>query len=135
MCCFKINQDYWTIFGKSGLSETAYHNGKLLCENLTHLQTCNKITIYRGSPTYTKITNTVSTSTFFGLCTCKWGKLALVGDHSTVPLTRVSCNTVFSKSQKTRKAGTLCTLLPKLISNLATDYIQKRRAWPLFFRI
>ena len=36
------------------------------------------------------------------------GELALVGDHSTVPLTRVSCNTVFSKSQKTRKAGTLC---------------------------
>ena len=37
------------------------------------------------------------------------GELALVGDHSTVPLTRVSCNTVFSKSQKTCKAGTLCT--------------------------
>ena len=36
------------------------------------------------------------------------GELALVGDHSTVPLTRVSCHTVFSKSQKTRKAGTLC---------------------------
>mgnify|MGYP001333658055 CR=1 FL=1 len=35
------------------------------------------------------------------------GELALVGDHSTVPLTRVSCNTVFSKSQKTRKVGTL----------------------------
>ena len=28
---------------------------------------------YRGSPTYTKITNTFSTNTFFGLCTCKWG--------------------------------------------------------------
>ena len=28
---------------------------------------------YRGSPTYTKITNTVSTNTVFGLCTCKWG--------------------------------------------------------------
>ena len=28
---------------------------------------------YRGSPTYTKITNTVSTTTVFGLCTCKWG--------------------------------------------------------------
>ena len=37
------------------------------------------------------------------------GELALVGDHSTVPLTRVSCNTVFSKSQNARKAGTLCT--------------------------
>ena len=29
--------------------------------------------MYRGSPTYTKITNMVSTNTFFGLCTCKWG--------------------------------------------------------------
>ena len=28
---------------------------------------------YRGSPTYTKITNTISTNTVFGLCTCKWG--------------------------------------------------------------
>ena len=33
------------------------------------------------------------------------GELALVGDHSTVPLTRISCNTVFSKSQNPRKAG------------------------------
>ena len=31
------------------------------------------IIIYRGSATYTKISNTVSTTTFFGLCTCKWG--------------------------------------------------------------
>ena len=29
--------------------------------------------IYRGSPTYTKITNTVSTNAFFGLCMCKGG--------------------------------------------------------------
>ena len=35
---------------------------------------------YRGSPTYTKITNTVSTTTVFGLCTCKWRIFALVGD-------------------------------------------------------
>ena len=35
------------------------------------------------------------------------GELALVGDHSTVPLTRVSCNTGFFKSQNARKAGTL----------------------------
>ena len=37
------------------------------------------------------------------------GELALVGDHSTVPLTRVSCNTIFSKSQIACKLGTLCT--------------------------
>ena len=29
--------------------------------------------LYRGSPTYTKTTNTVSTTTVFGLCTCKRG--------------------------------------------------------------
>ena len=34
-------------------------------------------TEYRGSPTYIKITNTVSTITVFGLCTCKWGIFAL----------------------------------------------------------
>ena len=34
--------------------------------------------------------------------------LALVGDHSTVPLKQISCNMIFSKSQNERKAGTLC---------------------------
>ena len=38
------------------------------------------------------------------------GELSLVGDHSTVPLTRISCSMVFSKSQNARKAGTLCTI-------------------------
>ena len=32
---------------------------------LKHVQNVQK--------TYTKITNTVSTTMFFGLCTCKWG--------------------------------------------------------------
>ena len=36
--------------------------------------------MYRGSPTYTKITFRVSTTTVFGLCTCKWGIFTLVGD-------------------------------------------------------
>ena len=35
---------------------------------------------YRGSPTYTKFTTTVSTTTVSSLCMCKWGILALVGD-------------------------------------------------------
>ena len=51
----------------------------------------------------------------FWLMYVEVGGLALVGDHSTVPLTRDSCNTVFSKSQKTRKAGTLCTYPVKTI--------------------
>ena len=29
---------------------------------------------------------------------------------TTVPLTRISCNTVFSKSQNAHKVGTLCNL-------------------------
>ena len=49
------------------------------------------------------------------------GELALVGDHSTVPLTRISCNTVFSKSQKTRKAGTLC----KQIKPRPNDFVRE----------
>ena len=36
-----------------------------------------------GPPiTQTKITNMVSTTTIFGLCTCKWKILVLVGDHA-----------------------------------------------------
>ena len=50
----------------------------------------------------TKTTNTVSTTTVFGL--------VLVGDYNTVPLTRISCNTVFSKYQNARKEGTLCIM-------------------------
>jgi hypothetical protein len=41
-------------------------------------------------------------------------ELALLGDHSKVPLTRISCNMVFSKSQNGRKTGTLCTSQPGL---------------------
>ena len=35
-----------------------------------------KSSTHMGSPTYTKITNTVSTTTIFGLCMCKWGIFA-----------------------------------------------------------
>ena len=38
------------------------------------------------------------------------GGISISGDHSTVPLTQISCNTVFSKSQNARKVGTLCTV-------------------------
>ena len=53
----------------------------LKCVNYVHLKVATKQHKYRGSPTYTKITNTVSTTKVFGLCTCKWGILALVGDQ------------------------------------------------------
>ena len=66
--------------------------------------------MYRGSPTYTKTTNSVSTTTVFWLMYVQVEILALVGDHSTVPLERISCNTFFSKSQNARKTGTLCTI-------------------------
>ena len=54
------------------------------------------------------------------------GELALVGDHSTVPLTQISCNTVFSKSQNARKAGTLCnTNDPSTDPPLCSSLIRK----------
>ena len=64
------------------------------------------------------------------------GELALVGDHSTVPLTRVSGNTVFSKSQKTRKAGTLCTNEATFLDKLGISYFSlvtiHLRSWQFF---
>ena len=55
----------------------------LLCKQAYFCRQANATeltTFYRGSPTYTKITNTVSTTTVFGLCMCKWGVFELVGD-------------------------------------------------------
>ena len=55
---------------------------------------------FRGSPTYTKITNTVST-TYHGF----WLMYLQVGDFrvsrgtTTVPLTQISCNTPLTYSQ------------------------------------
>ena len=63
---------------------------------------------YRESPTQVVFTTVNPTTAIFSLCTCKWGIFAVVGDCSTVPLTQISCNTVFSKSQKAPKARTLC---------------------------
>ena len=60
---------------------------------------------YRGSPTYMKITNMVSTTMVFGLCTCIWGIFCVSRGLTTVPLTRISCNTFFFKSQNVCKVG------------------------------
>ena len=57
-----------------------------------------------------EITNMVSTTTAFGLCRCKCGIYALVGDPSTVPPTQISCNMVFSKSKNEHDAATFCTI-------------------------
>ena len=65
--------------------------------------------VFTGGPPLTRKSLTRFPLTSFLAYVRVSGELALVGDHSTVPLTRVSCNTVFSKSQKTRKAGTLCS--------------------------
>ena len=40
----------------------------------------NVATTTGGPPLTQKVTNTVSTTMVFGLCTCKWGIFALVGD-------------------------------------------------------
>ena len=43
-------------------------------ETVCYWKSCNVWnSFYWGSPTYMKTTNTVSTTTVFGLCTCKWG--------------------------------------------------------------
>ena len=63
-----------------------------------------------GPPLTRKLLTRFPLTRFLAYVRVSGGILVLVGDHSTVPLTRVSCNTVFSKSQKTRKAGTLCSL-------------------------
>ena len=78
---------------------------------IKHFMTAGGWAAYRGSPTYTKITNTVSTTTVFALCTHRWGIFAVVRDPLTVPLVQISCNMVFSKSQNARKVGTLCIAL------------------------
>ena len=57
------------------------------------------------------------------------GELALVGDHSTVPLTRVSCNTVFSKSQNPHKAGTLCIMKLQFSINCMVSVHRKKKGF------
>ena len=50
----------------------------------------------RGSPTYTKITNMVSTTTVFGLRNyVQVGDFRVSRGLATVPLTQISCNLVF----------------------------------------
>ena len=59
--------------------------------------------------TYKTITNTVSSTTVFWLMCLQVGDFCLGKGPSTVPLTWLSCNTGFSKSQIAGKAGNFCT--------------------------
>ena len=69
-----------------------------------------------------EITNMVSTTTAFGLCRCKCGIYALVGDPSTVPPTQISCNMVFSKSKmRVRRGPSVSRSLPELPTYLEFD--------------
>ena len=52
---------------------TFYHSEVKKVDVHPQVKSTQNMGRYRGSPTYTKITNTVSTNTFFGLCMCKWG--------------------------------------------------------------
>ena len=61
--------------------------------------------LLRGTPCDTGFSYTFYRG---NICSVQVGDLAVVGDHITVPLTRISCNTVFSKSHNVPKAGTLC---------------------------
>ena len=69
-CCFTVHFFFW-LFKYFKLS--ALDNEKCTKIKAKKGQNFWAGLKYRGSPTYTKITNTVSTNTFFGLCTCKWG--------------------------------------------------------------
>ena len=73
-----------------------FHLSQNMHVSYTHYYCVAKyLCMYRGSPTNKKITNTVSTTTVFGLCMCKWGIFALV------PLTQIyqiSSSTVFSNT-------------------------------------
>ena len=61
---------------------------------------------YRGSPTYIKITTMVSTTYHgFWLMYVQVGYFRVSREPLTVPLTQISCNTFFSKSQNVRKVG------------------------------
>ena len=70
-----------------------------------YLEVSALVNTNRVSPTYTKITNTVSTTTDFGLCTRQWGKIELSESISTVPLTRISCNTLFPNPKMRVRRG------------------------------
>ena len=65
--------------------------------------------MYRRSPTHSKITNTGFTTTIFWLMCVQVGDFCASRGLPTVPLTRISCNTVFSKSENAHKEGTSCT--------------------------
>ena len=80
------------------------------------LTASRKYFLYRGSPTYAKITNPVSYFRGFGLCTRLCGIFALVEARGppTVPLMPIWRNVVFLKSQNPRNEGTLCNSFEEL---------------------
>ena len=95
----------------SGMQQL-YHIGytygvNLLLTFLYHFCDLGK-TYYRGSPTYKKIINTVFATTVLSLCTyVQVGDFCISRGSPTIPLTKISCITVFSRYQNLRK-GTLC---------------------------
>ena len=67
---FQIGSSYNAAISEIILAKTVSQNYACPRANFEKIVRNYK---YRGSPTYTKIKNTVITTTFFGLCTCKWG--------------------------------------------------------------
>ena len=65
---------------------------------------------FTGVPHLSSFLAANPTTAIFGLFTWTWEIFALIGDPLSVPLTRIMCNTVFSKSQILRMAGILCTV-------------------------
>ena len=84
-----------------------------------------------------KITNTVSTTMVFGLCTGKWGDFCISRGLSTVPLTQISCPTVFSKSQNACKVSSIFNiqLLTNLLTFFQTSLEKNRQIFPNFYSL
>ena len=72
-----VSHQFWqTMFWNLYLSYfiTTVQNVKIEMKSTYCNVNCQQLsTMFRGSPIYTKITNTVSTTTILGLCKCKWG--------------------------------------------------------------
>ena len=95
-----ISRDIWYIDHMADQQDISF-TGKNGSSNAVVVQWSCLITIYRGSLTYTNGFH------YHGF----WLMYVQVGDFrasrgpTTVPLTRISCNTVFSNSQNARKGG------------------------------
>ena len=80
---------------------------------------------YRGSPPLTRFSLTRIPFSRFWLMYAQVGDFCVSRGHPTVPLTQISRNAVFFKSQNPRKAGTLCTIFWMLFWDDITIFLDE----------